>query len=108
MSQISKAVRHKAYCLSLGINQLIDRGYSEDCNIISGKISEGKLVDYIINNYKDENINDLTFHEMHNEELFELDKLLMPYQNVVNYYNINNNGLILASSVIANFLFEEI
>ncbi len=107
MAQISKSVRHKAYCLSLGINQLIDRGYSEDCNIISSKISEGKLVDYIINNYKDENINDLTFHEIHNEELLELDKLLPPYHSVIKHYGINNNGLILASSVLAHFLFEE-
>ncbi|NFT92018.1 hypothetical protein FDF86_06255 [Clostridium botulinum] len=107
MGQINKSVIHIAYSLCLVINELIDKGYSENVNIITENIFNGKMVDYIINQYEKNNISDLNLIKLKKEELLELDKLLIPYNQVINDYGINNNGLILASSVLVNVLFEE-
>lgn len=106
MISADKSVRQIVYSLCLGINQLIDKGYSESPDIIADKIFNGELIDYIITTYKDDDIFDLNFHKSREEDLIKLSKLLPQYDSVIKHYGISNNGLILASSVFANILFE--
>ncbi|MDS0525028.1 hypothetical protein NNC19_04990 [Clostridium sp. SHJSY1] len=105
-----KRIRSVAYDLCLGINQLIDRGCLEKCNDIEDKVLNGNMIEYILNKYKDSEIHEFesfTFGDKNKEALLKLDRLLFPYVNVIKNYKINNNGLILASSILANLLYNE-
>lgn len=112
MANIDKMVRQIAYSLCIGINQLIDKGYSENPDIIADKIFKGELVEYIITKYKSVEIPEFNFTKPREDALPEFIKLLCTYEplatNWNKYYGISNNGLIVASSVLTNILFEEI
>lgn len=111
MGNTDKMVRQIAYSLCIGINQLIDKGYSETPNIIADKVFNGDLVEYIITKYKNEKIPEFNFTKPREESLPKFIELLKTYEPLATswnkYYGISNNGLFVASSVLTNILFEE-
>lgn len=111
MKNTEPRVRLIALTVAVGINQLIDKGYSENIDIIADKIFKGELVEYITTKYKDEDIKEFSFSEISKNNLPEFNKLLSDYEPLASssykYYGIQNNGLVLASSVLSNILYEE-
>lgn len=100
------------YQLVIGVNQLLDRGHSENQEVIMDKMINGEFINYLTTKYKKENINEFNFSPQSEGSFPEVIKLLEDYGSVLplksfDYYGIKNNGLILASSVLSDILLKE-
>jgi hypothetical protein len=112
MGDIDTRGRYVIYCIFLGVNQLIDKGYTESNVVIVDKMINHDFINYISSKYKNEGIQQLEFTEISKKKLPEVIKLIAEYGTVIspsdnNGYDIRNNGLVLASSVLANILYLE-
>lgn len=113
MNKIDKRVGHVAYCLALGINQLVDKGYTENMETIIDKMNNDDLLKYIITKYKNKVIEEFDFTPQMEKHIPEINKLILQHSSDIssnsdNYYRINDNGLVLLSSVFHKILYNEI
>ena len=113
MNNVETRVKHVAFCLALGINQLVDKGYTENIETIIDKMVNQELLDYIIAKYKNKVIQEFDFTPLMEKHLPEVNKLISQYGSTIlsnsdNYYLISNKGLVLLNSVLLNILYDEI
>lgn len=113
MNKVNTKVRHVAYCLALGINQLVDKGYTEKIETIIDKMDNEELLKYLISKYKNEVIHEFDFTPLMEKHIPEVDKLIGQYSSDIsshsdNYYLISDKGLVLLNSVLLNILYNEI
>ena len=99
--------------LALGINQLVDKGYTENIETILEKMDKEELLKYIISKYKNKVIQEFDFTPMMEKHMPEVNKLISQYGSDIssssdNYYLIRENGFVLLSSVLLHILYDEI
>lgn len=91
--------------LASNVNQLIDGGLIEDISIISSKIEEGVIIEYIIEKCEEQHIDTINFKlDLHKDALKVFNDLFSDYHQ--QNYSIKNNGLILIVSILVDILVD--
>ncbi len=113
MKNTEPRVRQIAYLLALGINQLVDKGYTEPIDTMIDKMLNMELIEYVTSKYKNDSISEFDFTPLSLEKIPAFNELLYNYGSVLplksfDYYGISNNGLVLTSSVLLHILKEEL
>ena len=113
MNKVDIKVKHVAYCLALGVNQLVDKGYTENIETIIEKMDNEELLKYIITKYKNKVIQEFDFTPMMEKHMPEVNKLISQYSSDIssnsdNYYLISDNGFVLLNSVLLHILYDVI